>query len=177
MRETLWVFGYGSLMWDPAFTPAERALARLSGWRRSFCMTSVHYRGTPDAPGRVLALDRDAGGVCHGAAMRVADGDEDRAIAALRAREMVSDAYLEERVVLELADGRRVAALTYVINRAQGQYCGSEDDETLARVIASARGARGSNRDYLFATVAHLDRLGIPDPWLAALAARVREIG
>jgi cation transport protein ChaC len=70
-----------------------------------------------------------------------------------------------------------VRAVTYVINHAQGQYCGHEDIETAARVIARASGARGPNRDYLFSTVAHLEELGIPDAALAALAARVREIG
>jgi cation transport protein ChaC len=177
MQTDLWVFGYGSLIWDPAFPPAERALARLAGWQRSFCMTSVHYRGTMAAPGRVLALDRAEGAQCHGVAMRAAAGTEAAALAALRARELISDAYLEQEVALDLADGRRIRAVTYVINHAQGQYCGPEDPEALARVIASACGVRGPNRDYLFATVAHLHDLGIPDPALAALAARVREIG
>lgn len=56
-----WVFGYGSLIWDPGFPVAERAVARASGWHRSFCMRSVHHRGTPEDPGLVLALDAAAG--------------------------------------------------------------------------------------------------------------------
>lgn len=176
MHDDLWVFGYGSLIWSPAFVPAERATARLSGWRRSFCMTSIHYRGTVDSPGRVLALDRAEGAECHGVAMRAERGQRDTALAALRERELISDAYLEEWVEVDLADGRRVRAVTYAINHAQGQYCGQEDLEHQAQVIARACGARGPNRDYLFSTVAHLHELGIPDPALEALAARVREI-
>lgn len=176
MDDDLWVFGYGSLIWSPAFAPVERVTARLSGWRRSFCMASIHYRGTAESPGRVLALDRVEGAECHGLAMRAAPAERDTALAALRARELISDAYLEEWVEVDLADGRRVRAVTYVINHAQGQYCGQEDAELQAQVIARACGARGPNRDYLFSTVAHLRALGISDPALEALAARVREI-
>ncbi len=177
MQDDLWVFGYGSLIWDPAFPVAERVTARLSGWRRSFCMASIHYRGTAEAPGRVLALDRDEGGACHGVAMRADPAGREAALAALHVRELISDAYIEEWVEVDLSDGRRVRAVTYVINHANGQYCGSEDTETAAQVIARACGVRGPNRDYLFSTVAHLEQLGIPDAALAALAARVREIG
>jgi glutathione-specific gamma-glutamylcyclotransferase len=177
MQDDLWVFGYGSLIWDPAFPVAERMTARLDGWRRSFCMASIHYRGTAESPGRVLALDRAEGAECHGVAMRADPAGREAARAALHKRELISDAYIEEWVTLDLADGRRVRAVTYVINHEQGQYCGHEDIETAAQVIARASGVRGPNRDYLFATVSHLEELGIPDAALAALAARVREIG
>lgn len=69
--QDLWVFGYGSLLWNPGFAVAETRQARLDGWRRSFCMTSIHHRGTPEAPGLVLALDQAADAVCHGVAFRV----------------------------------------------------------------------------------------------------------
>ena len=67
----LWVFGYGSLIWHPGFDFAEQRLATVIGYRRAFCMASIRYRGTPEAPGLVLALDRDAGGRCEGVAFRV----------------------------------------------------------------------------------------------------------
>ena len=50
MADDIWVFGYGSLIWDPGFACAEALVARLDGWHRSFCMWSVHYRGTAAAP-------------------------------------------------------------------------------------------------------------------------------
>ena len=90
----MWVFGYGSLMWNPDFPVAARQIAVLHGWRRSFCMRSVHHRGTPEAPGLVLALDRDAGGRCHGVAFQVTPGAEADTLAALRDRELISSAYL-----------------------------------------------------------------------------------
>jgi len=172
MTERLWVFGYGSLIWDPCFAVERQVLARLDGWRRSFCMTSVHYRGTPEAPGLVLALDRAEGASCHGVAFLVRQGAEDAALAALRERELVSDAYTEMR--LPLADPQ-VTALTYVIDPSNVQYC-LHDVETQARIIAGASGARGPNRDYLTQTVLHLDTLGIPDADLHDLATRVRQL-
>ncbi|QUS35779.1 gamma-glutamylcyclotransferase [Falsirhodobacter algicola] len=172
MTERLWVFGYGSLIWDPCFPVERRVLARLDGWQRSFCMASVHYRGTPDAPGLVLALDRAEGHFCHGVAFLVAEGAEDAALAALRERELVSSAYLEMR--LPLADPA-VTALTYVIDPGHVQYC-RHDAETQAQIIARAQGERGPNRDYLANTVRHLDDLGIPDPDLHELDRRVRDI-
>ena len=173
MQEPLWVFGYGSLIWDPGFAPAEACPARLEGWHRSFCMHSIHFRGTPEAPGLVLALDAAEGAHCKGLALRVAEAEADRVLAEIRARELVTDAYLERALPVTLADGRQITAITYVIDRAGPQYC-ALDFETQAQTIAHAVGARGPNRDYLFNTAAHLASLGLSDPDLEALAARVR---
>lgn len=175
MQTPLWVFGYGSLIWDPGFAVAERRLARARGWRRGFCMWSIHHRGTPEAPGLVLALDRDARAHCDGVAFRVTPGAEAATLAALRERELVSSAYLEEWVEVETAAGA-LRALVYVIDPAHVQYCGALSPEDQARIIARATGGRGPNADYLYATVARLDELGISDPGLAALAAQVRQL-
>jgi glutathione-specific gamma-glutamylcyclotransferase len=173
----MWVFGYGSLIWDPGFPVAEAHVARLSGWHRSFCMRSIHHRGTPEDPGLVLALDRAAGAHCDGVAFRVAPGAEDATLAALRERELVSSAYLEDRLAVALQRGDQVTALTYVIDPAHVQYCGGLALEEQAAIIARATGGRGANRDYLFATAAHLAELGIADADLEWLAARVRALG
>lgn len=148
--------------------------ARLMGWHRSFCMASIHYRGTPEDPGLVLALDAAEGAMCAGVAFRVAAGDEDAVMAYLHARELVSDAYLERRLPVMLADGRAVEAVTYVVDHAHPQYRRGLTPEAQARIIAAARGRTGTNADYLFNTTRHLTELGLSDPDLDALAARVR---
>lgn len=176
MTETLWIFGYGSLIWHPGFVPAERVPARLEGWHRSFCMHSIHYRGTVQAPGLVLALDAAAGAACAGLAFSVPRGQEATVLAALRARELVSSAYLERVLPVRLADGRQVSAVCYVIDPGHAQYCGGLTLEDQARIIARARGERGPNCDYLFNTAAHLHELGLADPDLDWLAARVRAL-
>ncbi|MEX5728360.1 cation transport protein ChaC [Rhodovulum iodosum] len=176
MDDAMWVFGYGSLMWHPGFAVAERRLARLDDWHRSFCMRSIHHRGTVEAPGLVLALDAAPGGACHGLAFRVTAGAEDESLAYLRERELISSAYLETRQSVELAGGPVVEAVTYVIDPVHEQYCGGLPLEEQAEIIARAIGGRGPNREYLFNTVAHLDELGIADAELAWLAARVAQI-
>jgi glutathione-specific gamma-glutamylcyclotransferase len=173
-QDQLWVFGYGSLIWDPCFAYTTRQVGRVAGWHRSFCMWSVHYRGTATEPGLVLALDRADGALCNGIAFQVQPGTEAAAIEALRTRELISSAYLEETVAVDLADGRRVKALTYVINRAHPQYCTGLSSEEQARIIAQRHGVKGPNRDYLFATAQHLSELGLADPDLDWLVTRVR---
>jgi cation transport protein ChaC len=171
----LWVFGYGSLIWDPGFAVAERRIARLDGWHRSFCMRSIHHRGTPEAPGLVLALDRAEAATCTGVAFRVAPGAEAATLAALRERELVSSAYLEALLPVHTDDGP-LQALTYVIDPGHVQYCGGLGMDEQARIIAHAIGGRGPNRDYLWSTAAHLAELGIADPDLEWLAAEVRRL-
>jgi cation transport protein ChaC len=174
MQEPLWVFGYGSLIWDPGFPVAERRIATLDGWHRSFCMRSIHHRGTVDAPGLVLALDRADGAACTGVAFCVQPGHEAATLAALRERELVSSAYLEKTLPVATPDGP-LDALTYVIDPDHVQYCHLELEEQ-ARIIATATGGRGANRDYLWSTTTHLADLGIADPDLDWLADRVRAL-
>lgn len=177
MQDALWVFGYGSLIWNPEFPVAERQIARLSGWHRSFCMRSIHHRGTPEAPGLVLALDKAAGAHCDGVAFRVEPGAEEATRTLLRARELISSAYLETTLEVTLrSTGRVVPALAFVIDAAHVQYCGGLALEEQARIIAAAIGGRGTNRDYLLATARHLADLGIADTDLDWLSSRVARL-
>lgn len=173
---TLWVFGYGSLLWNPGFVPVETAPARLEGYARSFCMRSIHHRGTDDIPGLVLALDAQEGSACDGLAMQMHEAKLDATMAYLRERELVSSAYLEKILPLKFADGREDIAVTYVIDPDHVQYCGSLDLEEQARIIATAVGGRGPNSEYLFNTASHLAELGIPDADLNWLCDRVRAL-
>lgn len=172
----MWVFGYGSLIWNPGFAHDATRIARLQGWHRSFCMRSIHHRGTPEAQGLVLALDRASGARCDGVAFRVTQGAEDETLALLRERELISSAYLEEWVEVEVQGGGRERALAYVIDPGHEQYCGGLPLEEQAQIIARAWGGRGSNRDYLNATARHLHDLGIADPDLDWLVARVADL-
>ena len=172
----LWVFGYGSLMWNPGFPHEDRLIATLPGYHRSFCMRSIHHRGTPEAPGLVLALDPSARAECRGLAFRVPDAERDATLAYLRERELISSAYLERVLDIHLSDGRRIMAVSYVVDTGHVQYCGGLPLEEQAQIIARAVGGRGPNTEYLHNTVAHLAELGIEDADLAWLDARVRTI-
>lgn len=173
---TMWVFGYGSLLWNPGFEVAQSTLATLDGYARSFCMRSIHHRGTEGEPGLVLALDEVEGAHCRGLALAVAEGREDETLTYLRERELVSSAYLEKQLSIRLSGGATVTAVTYVIDPHHVQYCGSLDLEEQAQIIARAVGGRGPNAEYLFNTTRHLVELGLPDPDLDWLDARVRAL-
>jgi cation transport protein ChaC len=172
----LWVFGYGSLMWNPGFAHDARAVARLSGYARTFCMRSIHHRGTIAHPGLVLALDATPGAACDGLVFRVRSGNEAQTLGYLRARELISSAYLEKTLPVQIVGGALVQALTFVVDAEHVQYCGGLPLAEQADVIASAVGGRGANTEYLFSTTSHLAELGISDRDLEWLSARVRKI-
>src|SRR5439155_4940076 len=158
-----WVFGYGSLMWNPGFRFTERKQAIVHGFHRSLCMYSYMYRGTPERPGLVLGLDR--GGACHGVAFRIAAEDWDETLAYLRAREQVTMMYREVTHPARPMDGQSppIEALTFVVDRTHAQYAGRLDHDTQMRHILQGHGQSGSCRDYVLNTVAHLRALGIRD--------------
>ncbi|MBX3584376.1 MAG: gamma-glutamylcyclotransferase [Rhizobiaceae bacterium] len=166
-----WVFGYGSLMWRPGFAHVETCRARLNGFHRSLCVTSVIYRGSPERPGLVLGLDR--GGSCVGLAFRVPQELRDEVLDYLRGRELVTNVYRERMVPVRLKDGGNVEAVTYVVDRTHGQYAGALDQETAARIVSGAVGRAGPNEEYVHNTVGHLKALGIRDHWLEDVARRV----
>lgn len=163
-------------MWDPGFEVAEAVKARLFGYRRSFCMTSIHHRGSEDEPGLVLALDAAKGAVCHGLALAVKPGTEDTALSDLRERELVSSAYMEKKVELVLEDGRIETGIVYVVDPDHAQYCGGLALELQAQIIAQAVGGRGPNCEYLYRTTERLKSLDLPDRELENLTRRVQTL-
>ena len=166
-----WVFGYGSLMWNPGFAHVEASRARLSGYRRALCIQSWVHRGTREKPGLVMGLDR--GGSCVGMAFRVHETLHDEVMAYLRERELVTNVYLERQGRLHLADGRQVTAVIYVADQTHEQYAGRVDGEHAAEIVRNAVGQSGPNPQYVLSTLEHLRALGIRDHWLEAVAARL----
>ena len=171
-RDGVWLFAYGSLIWNPAIEFAERRFARVQGWHRAFCLSTVAGRGSPDAPGLVLGLDR--GGACNGAAFRVDESALDCELALLWQREMLSGSYRPRWVTLRGADGAPFGqAIAFTICRAGLYYTGRLAQPELVSRLATARGALGSSADYLFRTRDGLRALGIHDRYVEALARQV----
>lgn len=173
---TMWVFGYGSLLWNPGFPVAQQQVATLQGYARSFCMSSIHHRGSEKTPGLVLALDEIHGTHCTGLALAVETGHEEQTLAELRERELISSAYLERDLRVDLASGETVTAVTYVIDPHHVQYCGGLSLEEQAQIIAVAVGGRGPNPEYLFNTAEHLAEIGLRDGDLDWLSVRVQAL-
>ncbi len=171
--QDLWVFGYGSLMWNPAIHVDESLPAHVEGFQRSFCMRLMFGRGMPDNPGLMLCLV--PGGTCAGIAHRIAPEHVESESKILWMREMLSGAYVPTWIDIDLG-ARRVRGVTFVMNTAHPRYLpGLSHDEKAAR-IAKAEGHLGTNRDYLYRTVAALDGAGIKDHYLDDLHTRVRAL-
>src|SRR5271168_5470859 len=169
---SLWVFGYGSLMWQPGFAYARRCKAMLRGWRRSLCVYSHVYRGSPDRPGLVLGLDR--GGACPGVAFEVDAALREPTIRYLREREQVTAVYLERVAPITLEAGDRVLAVTYVADRLHDQYAGRLDREAMLEHVRAGQGQFGRNTEYVLETYDHLREMGVRDRDLEWLSGQLR---
>ena len=173
----LWVFGYGSLMWDPDFAYDHSCSALLRGYHRAFCVYSVRYRGTYEKPGLVLGLN--GGGACRGIAFRVPAAQVAGAVDALWAREMPRALYVPRTVRLTLARTESTAtvdALAFVANTRHAHYANDLAFDDTARIIACCSGMRGHNTEYLCNTLRHLDELGVRDATLRKLYRRVLDL-
>jgi glutathione-specific gamma-glutamylcyclotransferase len=169
----VWLFAYGSLIWNPAFHSVERRPVLIRGWHRQFCLSTPIGRGTPENPGLVLGLDR--GGSCRGVAFRVAHSEAEAELELVWRREMVTGAYVPRWVRLhgpDLPDG--TYGIAFTINRAAPNYVRPVSEADTARVVATACGALGPCRDYLFDTLDGLEGFGIHDRHLTRIARLVR---
>ena len=170
----LWIFGYGSLMWDPGFPYVQWAPALIYGYHRALCIASNRWRGTPARPGLVLGLDR--GGACRGIAFLVARADVGPVLEALWAREMRRSVY-RPRLLRARLPARQVQALAFVADPKHAGYAGHLSIKQTAERIANCRGARGPNLEYLIRTVEHLSELGVRDHNLLRVLAAARQFG
>ncbi|GAB5467130.1 MAG: gamma-glutamylcyclotransferase [Rhodospirillales bacterium] len=172
VNRTFWVFGYGSLMWNPGFPHSAARPALLRGYHRRFCIWSHNYRGTPERPGLVLGLDR--GGSCHGIAFCVDRADSEPVLDYLHDREMTTRVYHPRLVTLYSAIGP-LQGLAFVVDRRHQQYTGRLNLEETASLIADAHGQRGACAEYLENTVDHLHALSIEPGQLGPLLRLVQQ--
>ncbi|MGM4896857.1 gamma-glutamylcyclotransferase [Tardiphaga sp. 839_C3_N1_4] len=174
-RESVWLFGYGSLIWNPSVNFVERRVARVTGWHRAFCLATPAGRGSADNPGLVLGLDE--GGDCEGVAFRITGAAVDAELAMLWKREMVSGAYVPRWLGLRDREGKEFGCgIAFTIDRGSSQYDGLLSQEQMVRRLATASGALGSSADYLFRTCEGLRSHGIHDPELELLQAEVAAV-
>ncbi|WP_279360013.1 gamma-glutamylcyclotransferase [Methylobacterium indicum] len=170
--DALWLFAYGALMWRPEFPFCERRAATVRGWHRRFCLWQPGFRGTPERPGVMLALDR--GGRCRGFAYRIVGDDLREAVRPVWRREMRGRGYASRWVAAETAEGP-VPALAFVADRAGGRYAGRLSDAAIADRIAAACGPTGPSAEYLLNTVAACEAVGLRDRHLWTMQALVAE--
>ena len=173
----VWVFAYGSLIWNPEFAFIEERHGIVRGWHRSFCLGWVRiYRGTPERPGIMLAMDR--GGSCRGVAFRLPQDEIEANLIPLLRRELPFKLEKSEMparwVTAQTAEGD-VRAIAFPISRASPAYLPGLTEDQVVEALATAAGERGSMAEYLHSTVAHLEQRGIHDRYLWRLQALVAE--
>lgn len=170
----LWLFGYGSLLWKPAFEFVESRPATVLGWHRSFCIRVARFRGTRDLPGLMMALDR--GGQCRGMVFRVPADQAEATLHTLFRRELVvKPPGTPPRWLTAVTEAGPLRALGFVVDRRSPFYSGRLAPEQVADVVTRAAGHWGSCAEYLHNTVSHLEALGIRDRNLWRLQALVAE--
>lgn len=166
----VWIFGYGSLVWRPAFEYVERQPARIEGFMRRFWQGSTDHRGVPGAPGRVVTLLPAPGVWCTGAAYCVAPERVGAVLAGLDVRE--KGGYQRQRLPLFLHDGRVIPdGLVYRATPENDDYLGAASVAAIAAQIVSSRGPSGENLEYLLRLGAALREMGTPDPHVEDLIA------
>jgi glutathione-specific gamma-glutamylcyclotransferase len=173
-RGDLWVFGYGSLMWAPEFSYAERKTGLVHGYHRALCILSSRYRGTPDKPGLVMGLCR--GGSCWGMAFRVQAGHAKEVLDNLWRREMLNNVYMPKLVPVAVAGKQRVHALAFVADTTHRQFVDELDVNGRAKLVAQGSGQRGRCVDYIRHTLDHMRELGVHDPHLARILATALDL-
>ncbi len=170
----VWVFGYGSLIWNPLLDFHTQQGAVLEGWRRSFCLRMFAGRASAEAPGRMLALE--PGGRTKGVAFRIATDKLEQELSLVWTREMAAGSYTPTWQIVSLAGGQQVHALVFVADPTAAQYDADASIATVAPLIAHASGVHGSNADYVFKLSFALADRGFTDDYIEALAFELQRI-
>jgi cation transport protein ChaC len=168
---SVWLFGYGSLIFKADFPFIERRPAHIGGWTRRFWQGSHDHRGTEAAPGRVVTLAPQAGAVCHGMAYLVTPEE----FAHLDHRE--KNGYLRLATAMHFEDGSSTEGIVYIATHDNAAYLGPASEHDIARQIASAHGPSGPNSEYLLRLAQALRELGKPDAHVFELERQVIALG
>jgi cation transport regulator ChaC len=166
---SVWLFGYGSLIFKADFPFIERRPASITGWSRRFWQGSHDHRGTEEYPGRVVTLAPDDGAVCHGMAYLVTPEE----FAHLDYRE--KNGYLRLATEIRFEDDTSTEGLVYIATHENAAYLGPASERDIARQIAQARGPSGPNSEYLLELAKALRELGKFDPHVVEIEKHLRE--
>ncbi|WP_345816175.1 gamma-glutamylcyclotransferase [Paraburkholderia sp. PREW-6R] len=170
----VWIFAYGSLLWNPISDFDCRRIATLHGWHRSFCIRLIAGRGTPEQPGRMLALER--GGSTQGVALRLCGAALGEELRILWIREMVTGAYRPTWAPVTLDDGTQLNAIAFVAEPDHMHYENDSSARAIAPLIAAASGLFGSNAEYVFKLRDALANCQLGDPYIDELVSELTRV-
>ena len=171
----VWIFGYGSLVWRPAFEYLDKQPAYIKGWMRRFWQASPDHRGTPEAPGRVVTLLRAEGDTCWGMAYLVSKAVAEPILKELDHREKAG----YERVLTPIYDASNAVidegTLVYIAGPTNPSFLGESPLEEIADAVVHSIGPSGANTEYVLRLADALDEMGVVDPHVQTLASLVRK--
>lgn len=175
----LWIFAYGSLIWNPIIEVAEIRKARLAGYGRRFCVWAPIGRGTPDCQGLWLGLDQLKAGAegessCHGTVLRIDQDKWDEETLILWRREMISGVYTPQWLTLDV-EGELIQCCVFVANPEHERYAAKISWQDQVSAIAHAEGSLGTCRAYLYSLAEHLSIAGMSDDYIERMTADVRK--
>jgi cation transport protein ChaC len=173
-QSDVWLFAYGSLIWNPLVNVRESQPAKLQGWRRSFCLRTTAGRATTNTPGRMLSLE--PGGETHGLALRLAETDVDEELHLVWIREMLTGAYRPTWARLSLGNRREIPAIVFVADPAHPHYENDASVKSVAPLVAAASGPLGTNVDYVLRLEKALAEHQMADSYVDELAGALRQI-
>ena len=172
--EDIYIFAYGSLLWNPTIDYEEQFLAKIYGFHRSFCMKTNLGRGSFENPGLMLALDY--GGSCRGSAFRLNKNDSIKNIDILFKREMVTGAYKPKLIKTKLENNKNVLSLAFTVDKKHKNYFAKKNTFTKAKMIFKAQGFLGTCQEYFNNTLESLEELAIKDQEMGAISSYLEKI-
>lgn len=170
----VWIFAYGSLMWNPLLAVEEMRKATLSGWQRRFCIRLISGRAVPEKPGSMLSLDKNGDAV--GIAFRLSDSGLEKELLLVWIREMITGLYQPCWLRVVLDSGEQVDAITFVSDRHHSLYISNSSVEDVSPAILQAHGTIGSNADYVYQLEQTLDSWNILDSYVSDVSKSLRAI-
>ncbi|CAG9793600.1 unnamed protein product [Diatraea saccharalis] len=161
-KEPFWVFGYGSLCWNPGFEYKQAVTGYVKGFSRRFWQGNTTHRGTETKPGRVATLIEDKEGITWGRAFLVAAEDK-AALPYLSTRECQLGGYRTYTVNFHprpsffqtssyhnsISIPDRKNALLYIAVPGNRHWLGAAPLPDIAKQILECRGPSGPNVEYL----------------------------
>jgi cation transport protein ChaC len=166
IKNDIWVFAYGSLLWKPGFKYIDSKIGTLNGYHRDFCVKAHSHRGTPDRCGLVLSIIK--GGTCQGILYKVKESNWDSVLDYLCQREMKTEPYLLKCLTVNCEDAD-VQAYSFIIDINSSHYIDNLNPEEKANIINKAHGCSGSNKEYFLKTLERLNEMDISEEKLNSI--------